>query len=33
MRLGIANGAVTGRYETSRAHPLSGLPMAANDTK
>ena len=29
MRLGMANGAVAGKNETSFAQPLSGLPMTA----
>ena len=33
MRLGIANGAVTGKNDTARAQTASGLPMAANETK
>ena len=33
MRFGIVSGAVTGKYDTARAQTVSGLPIAANDTK
>lgn len=33
MRDGMAIGAVAGNHDTSRAQVVSGLPMAANDTK
>ena len=33
MRVGIAMGAVMGSQEMARAQVVSGLPMAANDTK
>ena len=33
IRSGIASGAVTGKYDTAHAQTVSGLPIAANDTK